>query len=72
MNIYINRFDCLVNCRIGSLEREYEKIKKYLMVNCRIGSLESVHLPQLPPYNVNCRIGSLETQKVVLVAENLC
>ena len=60
MNIYINRFDCLVNCRIGSLEREYEKIKKYLMVNCRIGSLENTGDLRKSNGHVNCRIGSLE------------
>ena len=32
--------NCPVNCRIGSLENDYEESADIEYVNCRIGSLE--------------------------------
>lgn len=50
----------IVNCRIGSLERELEREYVTELVNCRIGSLEKSLLSLSAAERVNCRIGSLE------------
>ena len=51
----------LVNCRIGSLEKEFKQFLYDDIVNCRIGSLEMKSWSRNFGRKVNCRIGSLET-----------
>ena len=36
----------MVNCRIGSLEKQLGPVVERLQVNCRIGSLESLGSPR--------------------------
>ena len=53
----------IVNCRIGSLEKQDIKIEYISPVNCRIGSLEKCIGKARTIQIVNCRIGSLEKQE---------
>ena len=50
------------HCRIGSLERNPEKVVNDLVDHCRIGSLEKDVVPGSGPRIDHCRIGSLEIQ----------
>ena len=50
----------MVNCRIGSLEKQGNASHFFGRVNCRIGSLEKKSISIMAGQRVNCRIGSLE------------
>ena len=53
-------YPALVHCRIGSLEKFEEAIKKVKGVHCRIGSLETTLYRGDYKNAVHYRVGSLE------------
>ena len=59
----------IVNCRVGSLEKEDHAYDELRYVNCRVGSLEMYTLNSSTLTSVNCRVGSLEYIDIV---QNKC
>ena len=53
----------IVDCRIGSLEKDIPDAVNENPVDCRIGSLEIAAFGVASSTSVDCRIGSLENTR---------
>ena len=60
MSLQYSQYSLYVNCRVGSLENEGNRLYLTNIVNCRVGSLEKNRSIFVFKAFVNCRVGSLE------------